>query len=97
VLNDAHGGEIFATDGRLNIRFGDQGFDLINPGGRSVLSVGRWGLLTWNGLNLAFIGLLFLATNVWLLLTVVRQRRALAGLSARLDRMLPPGEQASVA
>jgi hypothetical protein len=82
ALNEGHGGQLFAQDNELIIRFGDQGFSLSAPGGREVIHVGRWGMIRWNGVNLVAVGLLFLAVNLWLVVAVLRQRAAIARLTA---------------
>lgn len=85
-INDTRGGQIYADDNRTVLRYGDRGFSLNAPGGREVIGVGRWGMVSWNGINLTPFAILFLLVNAWMLLTLLRQRRTIDTLGQRLDK-----------
>lgn len=84
-FNDSHGGEIYTKDGSLTLQVGDTGFALVTPGGREVLRIGRWGIPTWNGVNLAMAAMLFLLLNIWMAITLWRQQRQLRRFAAHLN------------
>lgn len=83
-FNEYTGGELYSQDGNLIVRAGNRGLAVLTPNGRELLRVGRFGLVSWNGINMLVFVIPLLFILIWLVVRNVSLSREVKDIRMQL-------------